>query len=144
MLQPLTSYADYERITRRAETELRELTLIGYLDEPVQNMSVGDLILFVGSTKKIQGIEKYLLNSIKTLLVCNSMNVKQNISQLLLYGEVIVKTTYVSSPTYSSATVLVKIVNGLNNYGIAGYEVYKHVLESVDKFMRLIGGKGDY
>ena len=144
MLQVLVSVNDYERIITTAEEQKREITLIGYLDEPRHNMGVGDLLLFVGSTKKLHGINKFLLNRTNTFLRCNSMNAKLCGNRLTIFGEVIAKTVYLGSPKYNSCLLMVKIVNGLNNYGVTNKEIYEYLLNSVEKFFELTGEKGDY
>lgn len=144
MLQPLKSVNDYDYIVKTAEERKIQLTMIGYLDEPFMNMGTGDLLLHISSVNSLHGIDKYIIKEFKTFLESNSVSVVQFGTRLMVFDEVVYKSSYEWNKRRGSCLILVKIVNGLNNYSVAGYEAYKQLLESVDKFLRLTGEKGDY
>jgi len=138
------SITDYHDIVKNAEDKKLTMTVIGHLDEPMNNMGIGDLILFVGSTKRLQGIDKFLIGRMKMFLVCNHITAKHQVNQLMLFDEVVFKTSCVTKDVYNECITMVKLVNGLNNYGFSSQEVYQYLLKCVSEFFELTDEKGDY
>jgi len=143
MLQVLTSVNDFERITEIAKNSFIPITLIGYLDTSFEGFNEGDLLLHIGLNDTIHCCGKQLLSRVKLYLLSKGLNTKQCDNSLLMFNEVIVKYQEKIEKTYWSGLLLIRLVDGLNNFGIASYEMYNLALELADYYLKLNSKKGD-
>lgn len=143
MLQVLTAISDFDRITNVAKDQGIQLTLIGYLDEPYKTLKPGDLIIYVGSTKKILGWSNHVLHKIQYKLTAELLNTRICKTKMYVLNEILIESTQSSSDTYHSGLITIRLIDGLNDFGIAGFEMYNLVLEATDFYLRLISEKGE-
>jgi len=142
MLQVLKSISDFERIINIAKTESRPITLIGYVDEPYKALQPGDLFIYVGTTKNLTGWSKHVLYKIQLKLTSELLNTRLCKNQLYVLNEILVESAVTLSSTYSYGIVTIKLIDGLNDFGIAGFEIYDVILKATDYYLKLVGGKG--
>lgn len=143
MLQVLKSVDDFERIVNISKTDKREVTLIGYLDKPYKTLQQGDLILYVGSVKNLAGLPKHLMYKIQLKLTSELLNTRICKDKMFVLNEVLIETNQILAASYSCVTLTVKLVEGLNDFGIAGYEIYQLVLAATDYYLKLSGKEED-
>lgn len=143
MLQVLTSIDDFERIANIAKTMNRQITLISYLDKPYKNLQPGDLFIYVGSTKNLTNWASHLLHRIQLKLTAELLNTRFCKNKLYVLNELLIESEYHPSNYYSSGIVTIKLINGLNDFGIAGFEIYNLVLEATDYYLKIASAKGD-
>lgn len=143
MLQVLTSVSDFDRITKIAKESGRVIKLVGFLDADHGQLKTGDLIMYFGSPKPILGWGKHVMNYIEFKLFNLGFALKRVRNTLIMFDDVMVEYTHDPSQDYYSGVVSVKLVNGLIDFGIAGYEVYDWVLKATDSYLELVGKRGD-
>jgi len=143
MLQVLPSIDDFERITDIAKTRFDQITLIGYLDKSFKLFEQNDLLLYFGSKTSIHGYGERLLSNIKFYLMTQGLIVKQHNNKLIMFDEVIAEYTQSINENYWFGLILIKLVDGLNDYGIASYEMYKLLLEIANYYLKSNSEKGD-
>ena len=143
MLQVLKSINDFERIIDVAKTGSREITLIGYLDAPYKTLQTGDLLIYVGSTSNLTGWSKHLMYKIQLKLMADLLNTRICKDKMFVLNELIVESNQTMSGNYNSGLLTIKLVDGLNDFGIAGFEMYDLVLKATDYYLKLVNKKGD-
>lgn len=143
MLQVLKSIDDFERIADIAKTSNRQITLICYLDKPYKNLQLGDLFIYVGSTKNLTTWVSHLLHRIQLKLTAELLNTRFCKNKLYVLNELLVESEYYPSSCYSSGIVTIKLIDGLNDFGIASFEMYNLVLEATDYYLKIASTKGD-
>jgi len=146
MLQVLKSIREFDHITAIAKNDRIQLTLIGYIDEPYkpyETLRPGDLIIFVGSTKSLTGWSTHLLHKLQVKLTSESLPTKLCKNKLYVLNELLIESTTTLSDSYSYGVLTVKLVDGLNDFGIAGFEIYDTILKATEFYLKLLGEKGE-
>lgn len=143
MLQVLKSVDDFERIVNISKLDKRELTLIGYLDKPYKTLQQGDLILYVGSVKNLAGLPKHLMYKLQLKLMSELLNTRICKDKMFVLNEILIETSQVLTLNYSYVILTVKLVEGLNDFGIAGYEIYQLILKATEYYLKLSGKEED-
>lgn len=142
MLQVLKSINEFDHLVEVAKTKNIQITLIGYLDEPYEELQPGDLILYLGTPNTILGWSKHILYKIQLFLTTELLPTRLCKNQLFVLNEVLIKS-FVTISNYSSGLIKIKLVNGLNDFGIAGFEIYDLVLKATDFYLNLISEEVD-
>jgi len=143
VLQILKTVDNFEHIIEVAKEQSRKITLIGYLDQPYKNRDIGDLLLYVGLPDNICGWGKYMLRALKLKLMGSSLIVKINNNKLIMFDETIADYTHTLEFGCGSGLLLVKLTDGLNNFGITGTEVRAWLLQASSEYFELISKGGD-
>lgn len=142
MLQVLKSINEFDHLVEVAKTKNIQITLIGYLDEPYEELQPGDLILYLGTPNTILGWPKHILYKIQLFLTAELLPTRLCKNQLFVLNKVLIKS-FVTISNYSSGLIKIKLVNGLNDFGIAGFEIYDLVLKATDFYLNLISEEVD-
>ena len=143
MLQVLTSIGDFERITKIAKENKRTIKLIGFLDEDYKDLKKGDLVMYLGSPKPILGWGKQVMTCIEFKLFNQGFIIKPIRNTLKMFDDTLVEYTHSPDQDYYSGFVSVKLIDGLNCYGITGHEVYTWMLKATDSYLKSISKEGD-
>lgn len=130
MTHVLKTIDNFESLVQTYRTKTTQVFIVGHIDKPHYLGEVNDLVFYVGAPANIYNWGKYMLISLQQWLLAKRINVKHYQNQLLVSDTIVLTYTEHMSESYSYSTVIVKIPDGLNQYGITGDEVYE-VLNTV-------------
>lgn len=145
MTQTLLTINNYASTIATYKTNKRPLTLIGYVDRPTPNLSIGDLIIYHGHKDSTYGFSLFLLENLKRFLVSKTIKVKRERNSLILFNNIVVmRYNEFIDTDYSFSEVQVYLPNALNDCGISGSEVYDLLLATIEDYSKLNVKKGEH
>lgn len=104
--------------------------VIGFSDRTTAILDEKDLVLYLGTEHNAHKWCKYVVYALRKWLMTKRISAHEIDDKLMVSDIVLAEYEEELEPTYSKNIVIVRVPNGLNQYGITGDEVYE-VLNTV-------------
>lgn len=143
-VEVLTSVDKLELISNKHLTSKTSVILIGYVDKPLNTLVPNDLLLYLGTPNDSYNWGGYMLVRIRTWLHARRIAARFQGTNLYVGSTLVAGYTQRLTNTYNQSQLVIKLPDGLNKYGIAGYEVYDELITLTQYYLAITKNeKGD-